>query len=69
MNLKLILIVSLLVLIFTSLLVFGFISWSLRSDNTRKAKEAFEANNWLFYTNLGLELAALLVAGFLFIKR
>lgn len=68
MNLKLILIVSLLVLIFTSLLVFGFIAYDMHSSQAT-VNDYFKASSWWFYGNLGVELGALLVAGLLFIKR
>lgn len=68
MNLKLILIVSLLVLIFTSLLIFGFIAWGVKGG-TKTASEYFTDNSTWFYAELGVQATALVVAGLLFLKR
>lgn len=68
MNLKLIIYVSLLILILSSLLIFGYISYKVYSGNV-KAEEFFVANNWLFYTNIGIEAIVLVLAGLLFIRR
>lgn len=69
MNLKLILIVSLLVLIFSSLLIFGFIAWGVKGDDAKKANVHFEDNSTWFYAELGVQVTALVVAGLLFVKR
>lgn len=67
MNLKLILIVTLMVLVFTSIILFGFLAYGTKSDTD--ASTYFDKYAWVYYTNLGIEVTALLIAALLFIKR
>lgn len=69
MNLRLILIVALIVLVFTSLLLFSFISYGLYSDATANAQAHVKTHKLWFYAELGVQLAALVAAGLLFVKR
>ena len=69
MNLRLILIVALLILIFTSLLLFGYITWGVKTTTTGIPSDHFKANSVWFYADLGIQLTTLAVAGLLFLKR
>ena len=69
MNLRLILIVALLILIFTSLLLFGYITWGVKTNATDTSAVHFKANSVWFYADLGIQLTTLAVAGLLFLKR
>lgn len=69
MNLRLILIVALMVLVFTSLLLFSFITYGIYTNTTDKANDHFTSNSLWFYAELGVQLTALVVAGLLFVKR
>lgn len=69
MNLKLIIYASIIILILSSLLIFGYISYTAYSDDQNNADAFFASKNWLFYTKIGIEAAILVMVGLLFIKR
>lgn len=69
MNFKLILILALGLLIFTSIILFAVITYKTKIEKTDKGETIFKNLYSLYYGNIGVLIVMLLIDGILFIKR
>lgn len=67
MNFKLILILTLGLLIFTSQILFGVIFYNTYSS-TETGKKIYEDNQWLYFGNVGVLMIMLVINGLVFLK-
>lgn len=69
MNFRLILILSLGLLIFISMILFTLISYKNYGETTKKSSEFYKETSTLYYANFGTLICMLMVNGLLFLKR
>lgn len=68
MNFKLILILTLGLLIFTSQILFGIIFYNTYNNDTDNGKKIYDNFQWVYLGNVGVLLLMLVVNGLLFLK-
>lgn len=68
MNFKMILILVLGLLIFTSQILFGIIFYNTYNNDTDKAKKVYEDYQWAYLGNAAILLLMLVVNGLIFLK-